>query len=393
MFPFVLTVTLVLLLGMGIIFSGLMSYFYSSDTQKRFTIGISGDTDDTYIHWGLAALQSMDEDRFSVEFAEMSQLQAQKALEKGEISAYVILPENFMEKAISGGIEPITYVTSAGLEGVTSLLKKEITQIVTEMVVQSQKGAYGLWDALKDQGLDQNIYDHTGNLSLKYAELIFHRDGLYSVKELGISDGLSTRDYYICAITVIVLALMGIPFAAVYIKKDYMLPRLLLSRGYTTGMQLLCEYGVYLLNMLLLTAVALAAVAGALTLSPTMKASDLPPLGSVVFRVIPVVMMLSALNMLLFTCSDNMVSGLLLHFFVAISLCYISGCIYPVYAFPKAVWPVAAVLPTGIARSFLAAGFNPGSSLEGLGGILLYTSLFYAVTLWLRGRKTVGVRG
>ncbi len=380
--PFVLAVTLTLMLGLGLILSGLLANFRSSEESKAFSVALCGDTDNTYLQWGLAALQMADESQFSVSVVEMSQAQAHAALEKGEISAYVILPEGLMEKALAGeDFEPITYVTSAGAEGISSFLKREVTALVTKIVVYSQKGSYGLAELLIDNGLDENVNDHMTALALEYADLIIHRDEFYAPQVLGVSDGLTTGDYYICAVIIILLMLMGLPYAVIYIRRDYALPRMLRSRGFSCARQLLCEYGAHSLSMLVLGGflLALAAIVGVL------------PEGGLALRLIPVLLMIAALNMLVFSLSGNMVSGLLLHFFGAISLCYVSGCIYPVTAFPMAVQRVAAVLPTGIARHHLSTAFSYESAWGSLGGLMLYTLAFWGIALLVRIRKTTGI--
>lgn len=393
--PLVLAVAVALLVGLAAVLSGVLTMLDNSEDQKHFAIAVTGDTDNDYINWGITAMQSFDETRFSVDFVEMTESEAKKALGKREIAAYVVLPENFVKKALSGEIEPITYVTSAGMEGVTSLFKKEITALVTDMVIYSQKGAYGLGDALYDSGLGKLSHKHINNISLEYADLIFQRNELYSVSEVGVSDGLSTPEYYICAIAVMLFVLIGLPFAAIYIKKDYAFNRLLLSRGYSCRLQLGCEYGAHLAAMFLLAAVMMLAVAVAAGFISETVSSDLfaQVLGSFAVKIIPVIIMLSAFNIMMFELSSNLVSGLLLHFFSAISLCYVSGCMYPIYAFPKVIKALAAFLPTGIARSYLATCFTFDSSLYGLIGLLLYAVAFYGFALFLRFRKTVGIRG
>ena len=94
---------------------------------------------------------------------------------------------------------------------------------------------------------------------------------------------------------------------------------------------------------------------------------------------------------MLFTLSGNMVSGLLLHFFGAIGLCYVSGCIYPISAFPMAVQRLAAWLPTGIARHYLSTAFSDTSDWLGLGGLVVYTLAFLGTALLIRWRKTAGI--
>ncbi len=393
-FPFVLAVTVALLIGISAVLYGVLDMFYGSEDNKRFTIAVSGDTDNEYINWGMAAMRTFDETRFSIEFAKMTEEKAKKALQKGDISAYVVMPEDFVENAISGEIEPITYVTSAGMEGITDLFKKEITALVTDMVVYSQKGAYGLSAAFKDNGL-KGAGKHMDKISIEYAELIFERNELYSVEELGVSDGLSTPEYYVCAIVVLLFILIGLPFAAVYIKKDYAFNRLLLSRGYSTGLQIGCEYLAHLITMLLQTAIMFGLAIVSLKLMPITLSKDfsLDVLKEFAVKIIPVVIMISAFNIMMFELSSNIVSGLLLHFFAGISLCYISGCMYPIYAFPNAIKSISAFLPTGMARSYLATCFTYESSVGNLLGLIICTVLFYGIAWCLRFRKTVGIRG
>jgi len=389
--PAVLAVTLALLVGLGIILGGLLASFSSSEEAKRFTVALSGDTEDEYLRWGLAAVQSIDEERFSLEIVEMDQDEAHAALEKGQISAYVVIPEGFMEKALTGEIDPITYVTSAGVESVATLMKKEVTSLVTEMVVYSQKGAYGLLDVLQENDLGKDAYSHMTALSLEYTDLILHRDEVYKVTELGVSDGLGTRDYYICAVLVILMVLTGIPFAALYIKRDHALCRMLHSRGCSYGKQLLCEYGVHLLSLAALVGAVLLIAGVVLAVLPASVTVDLPDLGGLLLRLIPVLMMVAAFDMMLFHLSGNLVSGLLLHFFAAIGLCYVSGCIYPASAFPKAIQQVAQLLPTGIARQHIATGFTLTPAFGSFLGLIAYTAAFFGVALLLRRHKTAGI--
>lgn len=387
--PFVLAVTLALLLGLSLILSGFFASFRSSEESKEFVVALSGDTDNTYLQWGLAALQMADASQFSISVVEMPQQQAHAALEKGEISAYVILPEDLMEKALAGeDFEPITYVTSAGVEGISSFLKREVTTFVTKIVVYSQKGTYGLAEMLLEHEPGADVDGNMTALALEYADVIIHRDELYQTEVLGVSDGLSTRDYYICAVVIVLLMLMGLPYAAVYIRRDYALPRLLRSKGFSAARQLLCEYGAHSVAMLILGGFLLALAVAALAVMP----GDMTlPLGRFALRLIPVLLMIPALNMLLFTISGNMVSGLLLHFFGVIGLCYVSGCIYPISAFPMAVQQLAAWLPTGIARHYLSTAFSDASAWGSLGGLMLYTLAFLALALLVRVRKTTGV--
>ncbi len=393
--PFVMAVTVALFVSVAVILYGLLGTFFADEANTRFTVAIVGDTDNVYMRWGLSAMQTFDETRFSIAFSSMSEADAREALEKGGVAAYVVIPEAFVEKALSGDIEPITYVTSVGMEGLNGLFKKEITALVTDMVIYSQKGTYGVAEALRTHGWGQLAGQHMEKISLEFVELIFKRNELYTVEEAGVSDGLSTPQYYVCAVAVMLCALCGLPFATVYIKRDYAFERLLLARGYSVKRQLACEYGVQLLAMLLQAAVMLALAALALTMMPTSAdgASFVPNVWAFAGRFLPILVMMASFNTVMFELSDNLVSGLLLHVFVVIGMCYVSGCLYPVYAFPRGIQAVAAVLPTGLARRVLATAFTSASSAAEWWGPIVYTAVFLTVAGILRYRKTAKIRG
>ncbi len=393
--PQITAITVILLIGLTAILYGLLTLFVNESGNQRFTIAVAGDTDNEYFRLGMTAMQVLDETRFSIEFAEMSEQDAQKALEKGQISAYVVIPKDFVKQALYGNIEPITYVTSAGMSGVTDLFKREITTLVTNMVVDSQKGAYGLYDALADKGLQDQANRHMSQISIEYAELIFKRHQLYEVEELGISDGLSTPEYYVCAVLLVLLVLIGLPFATVYIKRDYAFHRVLASRGYSAGRQLLSELPSHLLALLSQVAVILVFTCVALRFfSSSDNSSDMfVILSRVVIRVLPITVMLSAFNMMMFELADTIVSGLLLHFFVVVALCYISGCLYPIHAFPTAVQTLSSFLPTGMAREYLASAFTYDTSVYNLLGLAIYTFLFLGTAFVVRYRQIARIRG
>lgn len=388
--PSVVIVTLLLFLGLATVLYGVLSSFFGREGNHRYYVALVGDTDDTYLQWGLAAVQSIDDSRFSLEFVEMEEDAAKKALGKGEISAYVVFPEGFMEMAVTGIIEPITYVTAAGAEGITSIFKKEITELVTDIVVYSQKGVYGLQDALVANGTEQDMYTYMTELSLEYAELIFYRDTLYTVKELGVSDNLSTPQYYICAICVLMLMLVGIPFATIYIKSDYAFYRLLCSRGYSPFKQIVCEYLAHGLCLLLQAGIILLVARQIVMRFPGFLGYFPQNIG---VRIIPVIIMIAAWNILLFEISENMVSGMIMHFFAVIGLCYVSGCIYPIYALPKVIQKFTMWLPTGLARGHLASCFTRNAAGGSLMGLIAYGIVFLGIAWRVRSRKTARVRG
>jgi ABC-type uncharacterized transport system permease subunit len=82
--------------------------------------------------------------------------------------------------------------------------------------------------------------------------------------------------------------------------------------------------------------------------------------------------------------------GVLLNFFGTLALCFVSGCMYPVYFFPVALQKLSAYLPTGLARTQLS-GCLTGKT-EFLPGLLLtlYGIVFLALSVLLTRKRLKG---
>lgn len=392
-FVSILTVTLVLAVGISVALVGMISSHANSDENKVFIIGITGDMENEYLKWGLAAVQAFDDTRFSMQFVQMEEEEAIEKLSNGILTAYICLPSGFVEGALTGELEPIRFVTTPGASGVVTMFKNEITSAIVETVIDTQKGTNGIGDAAVDQGVGELRGDLQYNISLKYVELILSRGDMVTVDILGISNGLSLVEYYICGFALLFLMLMGLPFVTIYTRKDDSLNRLLLSKGFSFKKQVLCEWAAHFLSLLCLVLVISLLISCALLILPE---NDLIPdareLLSLLLYLIPVIVMLSAFNLMLFEISKNVVSGVLLHFFSTLLLCYISGCLYPIYAFPEIIQKLDYILPTGVARANLASAFVGECNVYALMGTLVMAFLFYAVTVASRTRKTLSNR-
>lgn len=388
--PFVLAVTLALLIGLSFAMAGIINTFNSKEDKQPVNIAITGDTDNEYLRWGMSALQSLDETRFSINILSLTEEEAKSALSNGKIIAYVVFPENFIEKAISGDVENVRYVTTTGINDVITLFQNELTEIITKIMVYSEKGAYGISDAIYDNDVDKSRWEYATRLSIEYVDLIIHRSEMYKVQELGFSSGLELTEYFVCGISVLLLCLMGLPYAIVYVKKDYSLNKLLVSRGHSVFSQLACEYLSHLTAMLLLVGVVLGAMSiGSELLKDTLGSIiDSEFLLSFARLLVPVVIMLSAFNIMVFELSDNLVTAVLLHFFASLGLCYVSGCIYPIYTFPVTIQKISGFLPTGIARNRLSSCFTGENSLISLIFIFVYALVFFGAALLVRRRNT-----
>ena len=386
----ILLVTLILAVGIGIALVSLIGNYQNSDENTVFIIGITGDMENEYLKWGLAAVQAFDDTRFTMDFVYMEEEEAIEKLSNGILTAYVDLPTGFVEGAISGDFEPIRFVTTPGASGLVTMFKNEITSAIIEMAVDTQKGTNGIGDAAHDQGIGNLAGDFQYEISLAYVDLILSRGDMITVDVLGISSGLSMAEYFICGLSIVFLMLAGLPFVTIYCRKDDSLNNLLLSKGFSYKKQVLCEWGAHFISLLCLVLIVAILLSFAFIIFP-----DFIPINeffAFLLYSIPVLLMLSAFNLMLFELTTNVVSGVLLHFFTTLSLCYISGCFYPIYAFPEIIQKIQFIFPTGLARACLANAFVTEVNALALISNLLFAIVFYVLAVYFRNRKTQAIR-
>ena len=345
-FPFILFTALIILVSVVTIFLAIQSKLQNSEENKRFKIAITGDLDDKYSQLGVAVLQNFDDTRFAIDLTEMTADEAESQLKKGMISAYVILPENFIERALSGDVDRVTYVTSAGGQNVVSMFKNEFTALITDMIIHSEKGTYAIYSAVKESGLS-GAGKHMDELCMEYVDLIFSRSKVMTVEQLGISQGVSTAEYYVCGLTVFLLMLLGITFVTVCVRSDLSLNRLLVSKGSSALAQTTCEFAAHYIILSLLIAVmtAVGSVALAIMGKGDLLLANFTDLLPLFARVFIILLMLSGFNMLVFELSGNVVSAVLFHFFIGLGLCYISGSFYPIYSLPLPLQKLSRATP------------------------------------------------
>lgn len=350
----------------------------------KIKVGMVGTAHDQYLQWGLAAMQ-FDSSALSVEMVQMEEKDAVSALEKGQIAAFVVFPENFVEDALSGDVGQLRFVSTMGASGLVSIIKEEVTGVIDAILVVCQRGSYGVGDALTDNDMDHLWGHHVNGLALEYVDFLFDRSKMYQVESLEQENFVPFDRYMLGGLTVLLLMLGCLPFAPLYIRPDPALARLLRSKGLGATGQVAAELaGFY---------VALAALLGAVIF--VMDLTGMLAEASawqVFFGSLPALLMVTSLSYLLYTLSANLIGGVLLTFLATLALSFAGGCMYPVQVFPLSMQRLAQVLPTGMARQSLTA-LVQGRGAEYTLRLLLFSLGFLVLTVLVARHKTGKVRG
>lgn len=394
--PAVLIMTL-LLTGCIVLVSKVMLMADSSSEKKqKVQIGLVGDISGSYLGFGISALQHLDSSRFAIEFIEMEEEEARDRLNHGTLSAFVIVPEGFVEAAVRGENMPLTYVSTSGSLRLGSMIMNELVNTISSLLTESQNAIYGMQNYLVNNGMSDIYWQATDELYLRFLDFILGRTSVYELEITGLSGNLSMIGYYLCGFTVLFLLLWGIAGSPLYIKKDHALPALLSSKGQNTLSQLAGEFVAYFVLMatsFLLVIVLVAVVMGLTGFTlPEWEREGIGILFGFYVKMLPVAAVICAMQLLLFELTSDMVSGILLQFLCALSLGYLSGCFYPISFFPESIQMVQPLLPTGVAVNYGGNLLMEESTAIEMMLLLGYLVLFLVLAAAVRKRKIAGNR-
>lgn len=361
--------------------------FLSQDGQK-YRIGLVGDMSDSYLGFGVSAIQSLDDSRFMIELVAMTDKEARDAFGRGELYAIVQVPEGLMDSIESGANDcPIPYIASEGQKGIGAIVMGEIVDVASTLVTCSQSAIFGMQTIMLEEDMREEFWDATNMLNLLLIELVINRSGLCDVEVLGIANGLSAEGYYFCSILLFLLLLSGINNSSLFTHKNTHAPRFMKSRGVGAAGQIIGEYLAYLCLMLLCIAVIFIllffGMERELFTIPEWEGLGAYPLKGFLTALLPVAAMFAALQFLLYELVTGVVSGILLQFICGIGMGYLSGFFYPAAFFPESMRRIGSLLPTGAALRYVDENVAGQTSASGL-YVLLYLALFLILSILIR---------
>ncbi len=391
-YPIILIITFITVVLVGI--AGAMLLKGDSENKTRIKIGLVGETEDSYLNIGLTAWENLDSSRYSIEFQKQSGEEAKSDLAEHKISGYIYIPKNFVKDIFYGRNTPATYVMSDKLTSFESIMVSEIAMSISDIVVNSQNSIYGMqllaFDYDKTADLDKKI----NMMNLSYIEEIIKREQMFDIEEMGVADSVTMGGYYIAGIILFLMLIWGISCNKLFLKHDLSMAKVLYSRGLKSFWQIFCEY-ISFFAVTFATFFVFSVIFGIIVEGNDFGVLELKNSGvfscmGYIFKIIPVILMITAMEMLLYEMAEGTINSIILQFIVAVTLAYLSGCFYPNTFFPESVQNFAGILPSGVGFSYLRKCMSKGSVINELVWSLSYFILFFTSTVFVRKYKTKG---
>lgn len=393
-YPAIFAITLLLIVCISLACVLMISKSNNDDSKQKIKIAITGDLTQTYLDIGITALQSLDSSRFSIEIETLDEESAKKALQNGEISGYLKVPEDFVDAVMDMDNIPLVYVTSDSPSSFGSILLNEVAKTISNTVSETQRGIYGMQKASRELGKKSTLKKNTKDLNIIYIESVLKRTDIYENEYLGAGDGISTGAYFICGGIVIFMLLWGISCNSYLFKRDRSIEKLLISKGISITRQTLAEYLSYLaitlvtfMTIFLLGGYALQYFRTGIRELEVLYTFDYFTL---FIKLIPVIIMFTALQFMLYESVSSYVGIILVQFVFALGSGYICGCLYPSYYFPEAVQKFASFLPTGVGVSYARTTLSGNTDIKTLFATIGFSVCFLFLSIAIRKHRNAG---
>ena len=390
--PHMLAVLLLLACGAGLVAAGLSAGRAADEAGQVALVGVVGNGADPYIRVGIEALETFDVSRDELRFIFLSEAEAVSALREDRLSAFLYLPDGYVESIYAGEPAPIRFITPEGASGLDSLLTAELAAAVTRLVTETENAEYGLIRYVSEHLPEVDPYEADSALVDRYFAMVLTRDQLFSVKTVGLADTLSFGGYYFCGILVAFLLLAGIGASPFCARRCTALGPVLRARGFGPVRQTLGEFAAFYL-LLLLGALAAAAIALPLLRRSGLNIPELQDLSLPAFfgMLALLVLCIGAAQFFLYELVPSVLSGIALQFLAAAVQGYICGCFYPYSFFPDGLQRLGAVLPAG--RAIRCMGSALRHSGAGVWSMLAWVPVLLLLSAGLRAlrwRRTGG---
>lgn len=396
--PLIISITVLLLGAVGLISYSYMKERTESAEQNLAKIGVVGNLEGSYLGIGISAIESLDASQYTISFEEMTEEEAQDALSKGDIPVYIIVPDNFVED-IAEGKDVKLRMVGRGTQGIGGIIITELADVISVYINSSETAIYAMQSYMWNKG-DREAFGSTADtFFMLEANNLFSRDSALEPILVGIGDGSTIVGYYACGIFLLFTLLMGISFCSVFVRRKKEVSRVLSSQGIYPWKQVAAEFVCYLLAMLLILAVIVAILSIAAKVLDielalwSHKPGELRWLSTAAiiwqlyFKWLPAVIMLAALQFMIYELADGIVSSVLGQFLTALALGYAGGLFYPMSFFPILMQRAAQVLPTKVAMDYCQSALKWEMNGAGLAMLIIYMLIFLGISIWVRSIK------
>lgn len=384
--PLMLAETLILCVFLGMFLFLCQKLFFADSFLQRIPIGLVMEEENKMTELALSYLEGMESISSACEFRKMSPEEGQRALERGEIAALMVLPEEMMEAILDSRNYPVKVYFPRN-SSLGALLIKELTDAGAGMLSVAQAEIYAAYDMNFSLGNPEELSKLEKDINLFNMKFAMARERLIRTRTLQISEEIPLMTHYLASGITLLLMLWGIACGRFLKGDNQAFGRQLLRAGVRRWQWMLAK----LSGTLLVLGIGAICIFGLLAvLLPKLGMSGMPGIeAGITAAGLPglaiMLLCIAALLLFCYQAAPGRSSGMILTFIITIVIIFISGGFIPAVFLPESLNSLAKWLPGNafiqVIASLLGA-FDTGSGLQSSHLLLLaWSGLFYLASL------------
>lgn len=389
--PGICLLTVVLTVSLLFLLKAIFLMQEARGENQAVKVGICGDLSDTYLGIGINVIKNMEGVKNLADIQSMTEEEAKEKFVKGEISAYLLVPEGFIDSILTGENKELTYVTTENSRDIGGMLINELVGSISDMVTMTQSSVQAMQLYMLEHNKKDDLWEATDGINYAYIEVVLNRMEVFELQELGISNSISFTGHLFTGILLLLMLLWGINCVSLMVRSEGSLLKILHTKGLKGNYQVLAELLAYIClqcGSLLCVFCCLIGVKSLFGFS--IREWDVLETGEQLMflvKLLPVVILVSVIQALLYELVTNVVTGVLVQFVAALSMAYMSGCIYPISFFPEGIRALGTYSPIGVALQYMQKGLIGQAVGKEILIVFFYICLFCLLHMWKRNYR------
>ena len=361
-------------------------------------IGVVVREDNTITGMALSYVENMESVSQICDFVQVSEEEGFHLLERREIAALVLLPEQLVE-GIMNGQNPAVDVIFPKNAQLEAMLFRELTESGAGLLRVAQAQIYGAIDTAVEYGLTDQLSVMEADIDSYNLAFALDRLAMYDKETVSATGQMSVLQYYVASGGILFVLLSGITVYPVMQQEPLSFHRQLKRQGTGTMWQLFCKWMCGFVCIALFCGVALITIklageirpdVGAIIQSVLVSRRYRYSTGSYIGIILLVLITVTALIRMIYSLSGSRTGGILLILLVTVMMIYLSGGFIPSVFLPKIMQSLGDRLPTSYmihAVGGLFAGYRDGMLMRCVTGLCIYTILFWIVDYYIGWKK------
>jgi ABC-2 type transport system permease protein len=257
--------------------------------------------------------------------------------------------------------------------------------VATNIIIYSETGICTLRQLMNEEGYDKAYRaEKIDDLFMTYISALITRTEVAEITSLGLSDGLSTPEYYFAGLLLFFMLLLSFCAISFFLGGNDSRYKFMSAKGLSAPWQVVGEYIPFFTINLICAGITIGLL-GILTYKEVIELQV--DIVSIAAKLIPVCIMFSALGFMIFEILIGVINKILVAFMLYIGMGYVSGYFYPKTFFPDIVQKIGEMIPSGVAFQYLGAVLQRESERQYLLIMLGYTVVFIGASMLVRQQK------